>query len=272
MQCLRQRSATPPLATAILALPPVRTRLLVTSRFSPLKRVVVMVNKLSLASLSLATGLAISMATLAATSAFAGDSSISGAYLEARTCQVYTGPCFANSEVGLAGKDAIMAWNIESGSHQGVDLSGLKVVVVIAASDTLGHRGVDDPEKLKSLLIVDEKANDKQRAALADFAQQHAGRAGREIRKTTFAPIEMSLDLGELTGKLHAGKAVALTTRKARQGDCICSNETAFYPPLAKLSNFVSAVTMTGEFSGRGLGVQWSIPDSRSAYMGLFHY
>ena len=31
---------------------------------------------------------------------------ISGIYLETRTCQVYTGPCFANAETALAGKDA----------------------------------------------------------------------------------------------------------------------------------------------------------------------
>ncbi|HUG69079.1 MAG TPA: hypothetical protein VMM76_15120, partial [Pirellulaceae bacterium] len=37
---------------------------------------------------------------------------ISGHYLETRTCQVYTGPCFANAEVGLAGKEAVMAWRI----------------------------------------------------------------------------------------------------------------------------------------------------------------
>jgi hypothetical protein len=203
-------------------------------------------------------------------SALASD--LHGAYLETRTCQVYTGPCFANSEMGLAGKEAIMAWDIETGSHQGVDLAGLKVVLVLSASDTLGHRGLDDPQKVKSLLIVDEKANCQQREALASFVKDHAGRAGKEIRETIAAPIDMSLDLADLTGNLTAGKAVKLTTRKAKHGDCICSNETAFYPPLAKLTNFVPGVTIEGEFSGRGLGTKWSTPDSRSAYMGLFDY
>ena len=47
-------------------------------------------------------------------SAFAANSvhgtEITGHYVEARTCQVYTGPCFANGEIGVAGKDAVMAW------------------------------------------------------------------------------------------------------------------------------------------------------------------
>ena len=42
----------------------------------------------------------------------------SGNYIEARTCQIYTGPCFANGEVGLTGKDAIMTWQINKACTQ----------------------------------------------------------------------------------------------------------------------------------------------------------
>ena len=51
---------------------------------------------------------------------------LKGDYLETRTCDVYTGPCFANGQVGLTGNDAMMAWNIERGSYDGVGLAGLK--------------------------------------------------------------------------------------------------------------------------------------------------
>ena len=34
---------------------------------------------------------------------------LKGDYLETRTCDVYTGPCFANGQVGLCGNDAMMA-------------------------------------------------------------------------------------------------------------------------------------------------------------------
>ena len=46
---------------------------------------------------------------------------VSGQYLEVRSCDVYTGPCFANAEVGAAGRDAILAWQIDEGSHNGVE-------------------------------------------------------------------------------------------------------------------------------------------------------
>src|SRR5262245_33662898 len=87
---------------------------------------------------------------------------ITGQYMETRTCQVYTGPCFANSETGLAGKDALMAWSIRQGSHNGVDLAGLKVVVALNCTTTLGHQGLDDAQNLKSVIYVDEKGTESQ--------------------------------------------------------------------------------------------------------------
>ena len=89
---------------------------------------------------------------------------LQGTYLEARTCQVYTGPCFANGETGLAGKNAIMSWKISKGELKGTDLSGLTVAVIVNSSDTLGFEGLDDAKKLKSIVVVDEQANSKQRS------------------------------------------------------------------------------------------------------------
>src|SRR5205809_4931336 len=83
---------------------------------------------------------------------------VAGTYLESRTCQVYTGPCFANAETALAGREAVMAWNIETGSQDNVDLSGLSVVMVVRGNDTLAYKGVEDPSELKSAVIVDAKA------------------------------------------------------------------------------------------------------------------
>jgi hypothetical protein len=203
---------------------------------------------------------------------FAAAEDVSGIYMEARTCQVYTGPCFANAEVNLTGKDALMAWNIEDGKKSGVDISGLSVVLVLAASDTLAFEGVNDPKQMKAAILVDEKASEEQREALIAFAKEHAGRAGKNVVRVDSAPITMSLDTGTLKGNLKAGKSVKLITRKARQGDCICMNEVAYYPPLTQLTNFATGVATEGEFSGKGLGTSWSIPQSRSAYIGTFTY
>jgi hypothetical protein len=205
-------------------------------------------------------------------SAVSARAEIRGHYLETRTCQVYTGPCFANGEMGLAGKDAVMAWSINEGRHNDVDLAGMNVVVALTSSTTLGHEGLNDGENLKSIVYVDQRASEAQRQALLDFARTHAGRAASNIVRVESSPIEMSLNEAELQGRLQAGKDVQVMTRKARPSDCICSNEVAFYPPLAKVETCVAGVTSVGEFHGAGLGSRWSTPESRSAYMARFAY
>src|SRR6478609_2978537 len=98
------------------------------------------------------------LALIAAGAPAVAADSVSGTYLESRTCQVYTGPCFANAETALAGREAVMAWNIETGKKDNVDLAGLSVVMVVRGNDTLGYQGVEDPSELKSAVIVDAKA------------------------------------------------------------------------------------------------------------------
>src|SRR6266478_1097835 len=88
---------------------------------------------------------------------------ISGDYLESRTCDVWTGPCFANAEMNLGGKQAVLAWKVNEGTFDSVRLDGLSVVAVIASSDTLGLKQTGPA---KALLIVDRKADAQQKAAL----------------------------------------------------------------------------------------------------------
>src|SRR5205809_5772235 len=99
---------------------------------------------------------------------------VRGQYIEARTADVYTGPCFANSETGLTGDLAFMGWKVEKGSWQGVNLDGLSEMGVIHASNTLGDvtRTI---YPVKSVLIVDEDANAEQRLALKNFATMMSG-------------------------------------------------------------------------------------------------
>jgi len=220
--------------------------------------------------MSLKYGCVIALIAAAAPSVAAD--SVTGTYIESRTCQVYTGPCFANAETALAGREAVMAWNIETGKKDNVDLSGLSVVMVVRGNDTLGYQGVEDPSELKSAVIVDSKATCEQREALVSFVKEHTGRAGKEIVRVDAAPIEMSLDSVELKGNLKAGEVVKISSRKAKPGDCICSNEVQFYPPLAAVNRFAAGVAIEAEFKGPGLGAVWSTPDSRSVYMGEFTY
>ena len=81
----------------------------------------------------------VSILTLAASSLFAGNTpAISGDYLEVRSCDVYTGPCFANAEMNLTGKEGMMFWAVREGNWNGTSLKGLGVMVVVRTDATLG--------------------------------------------------------------------------------------------------------------------------------------
>ena len=67
-----------------------------------------------------------------------GPVQITGKYIEARTADVYTGPCFANSEVNLTGQEAVLGWRVDKGVWGDVKLDGLSIVAVVRANSTLG--------------------------------------------------------------------------------------------------------------------------------------
>src|SRR5690348_11324954 len=100
--------------------------------------------------------------------------SVNGNYIEARTADVYTGPCFANGEVEQVGTEAVFGWKINNGNWEGVNVAGLSVVGVVRAEHTLGN--IAEPiNPAKAVLIVDSRATAEQREALASFARHMAG-------------------------------------------------------------------------------------------------
>ncbi len=196
---------------------------------------------------------------------------LKGDYLEDRTSDVFTGPCFAMSEVGLTGHEAILAWKINEGTWKGVSLAGLSVVAVVRASATLGDP-YHTPYPAHSVLIVDARADDAQKAALQSFAESKAGDLLAHVVRVEVAPIQMTVEHGEQHGaaRLVAGNFARIETRSLCAGDHICGNETVFYPPLVELDHSMPAFTLDGSFSGQGLGEVWKNVDKRSAFVGSF--
>ncbi|HEX5425176.1 MAG TPA: DUF1326 domain-containing protein, partial [Candidatus Acidoferrales bacterium] len=101
---------------------------------------------------------------MVAKAAHSSSKAISGDYAEFRNADVYTGPCFANSEMNLAGENAVLAWHVRNGEWAGVPLSNLSVVAVVRASATLGDPYAS-PLPAKTVFMVDASANQAQRSA-----------------------------------------------------------------------------------------------------------
>src|SRR5437868_4491177 len=67
-----------------------------------------------------------------------GKHTVSGAYVEARTAEVFTGGCIMNSEAETMGKQAVLAWKVDRGSVNGINVDGLSVVAAMSGDRNLG--------------------------------------------------------------------------------------------------------------------------------------
>ena len=200
----------------------------------------------------------------------AGAAELTGKYVEARTCDVYTAPCFANAEMNLAGKHAVLGWRVDQGAIDGVKLDGLSVVAVIAASDTLGLKQTGPA---KALIIVDANATSAQRDALVRLVKREGGDLIKNIIGVDRAPIELTVGQCKEGGcsSLVVGKVARIETRCVDpHHDKVCGNESAFYPPLSKDVDAQTAVALEHSFQGKALNETWKDANRRGAYVGSF--
>jgi len=211
---------------------------------------------------------------------------IQGDYLEARTADIYTGPCFSNAEVFITGNRAVVAWKINRGSFDGVDLGGLCVAAAIKGNTTFGE---DQPEQSRCIVIVDRQANAAQRKALVALAQHLGGERLAHVSAVRTALLSMMVEdhvPGEAThspSKVHpmphapvaAFSAVGLAeirTRPLDDGDHACGNEVVTYEPLSRGVHVLPAYTLGHRFKGQGLDTTWDDPNCRSSFVGHFSY
>lgn len=197
---------------------------------------------------------------------------ISGDYIEARTCDVYTGPCFANGEVGISGRKAVLGWKVDSGSWHGVQLSGLSVAMVVSANDTLGIGGsfYTNPTQIEAILIVDERASQKQQEALEDLVLSSVKGWSPQIVGRRLAPISLKSDHLSGVGEFEVKDLVRIQTRQLSRRDCVCSNEAVCYPPLASVDNSQPVFTRKLAYTGNAGGGQWNSVNRRSAFLATF--
>jgi hypothetical protein len=197
---------------------------------------------------------------------------VTGQYMEARTADVFTGPCFANGEADINGKEAVLGWKINNGSWNGVSIAGLGIVAVLRAEHTLGdvHAG---PNANIAALIVDSRATEAQRDALVSFAKSQAGDLLKNVVKVQYAPVELTVENNDVhhgAARLTAGSLAEIRTRAMTEADHTCGNEDIYYPPLAKLEHAMPAYALENSYKGDGLDETWSVRFRRSSFIGTF--
>jgi hypothetical protein len=229
------------------------------------------------------TWIPLSLSFLALGAAVAGAADIRGDYVEARTADVFTGPCFSNAEVFIYGNHAVMAWKVTDGSWNGVDLHGLCVAAAVNGTTTFSQ---DSPEKASAVLIVDSKASDSQREALIGMAKTLGGKRLNQVAAVITARMSLKLEDHQMPDASAAHEAhgmpqsprasfwaaglARIVTRPLDERDHACGNEVVAYPPLSQAVTAQPAFTIGHAFEGDGLNNQWDDPNCRSSFVGHF--
>jgi hypothetical protein len=194
---------------------------------------------------------------------------VRGSYMETRTADVYTGQCFANGEVNLTGNEAIMAWQIQTGTWQGVALDGLSAAAVVRAKATLGDPYAD-PYPARSIIVVDDRATAAQQKALVAFVQHQGGQLFANVEHVERQPVVLEVSNKQGRARMQAGTVAAIETRGVSSRDHVCGNEVTFYQPLTPVEHAIPAVALTDSYQGKHLGETWELHGKRSAFVGTF--
>ena len=197
---------------------------------------------------------------------------VRGTYLETRNAEIYASHCFANSEAGIKGDLAVMAWSVEAGEVAGADLAGLSVVAVVKASSTIGNP-FGNPLPTKTMLIFDAEATPAQRAALEQLARRSAGEMIGEVVKTEIAPITVDFH-GNMHAKqatLTAGELVKVSTRAIEDSDSLCHLDHVYYQPIVDLEHSMAAHALQQSVRYDAVGVNMNEYRRSSVYLGTFN-
>ncbi|MFO0891552.1 MAG: DUF1326 domain-containing protein [Isosphaeraceae bacterium] len=208
---------------------------------------------------------------------------IQGEYIEARTADVFTGPCISNSEIFTTGNQAVVAWKVNRGAWKGTDLSGLCVAAAIRGTTTFSE---DDPARAAAVVIVDQKATPQQREALVAMARELGGARLRNVAAVKVATMSLKLEADHSSAadaenhphampktpraSFWAAGLAHIITRPLDENDHFCGNEVIAYSPLSQGIKALPAYTLGHEFKGEELNTRWNDPNCRSSFVGTF--
>jgi hypothetical protein len=187
-----------------------------------------------------------------------------GRYVEARTASVYAGPCHANGEYTTAGRGALLAWKIEGGAEQGVDLADLSIVAVVVAGENLAEPGIP---RRSLVYLPGSAAPEVQDAAKAWLERAHGDALG-EIQDVALADVSVRLDGDRFA--VRAGPAVELDGQALPDRRCCAMPSDVWYEPLAAVEGRVVAFTERFAFHDSRLGSTWTRSEENSAFVARF--
>lgn len=188
--------------------------------------------------------------------------SVRGDYVEVRTASVFAGACHYNGEVTTTGRDAMMAWNVTSGSWQGVDLTGVRALAVVTSDSNLSDVG----SARQSEVVIDSRASRSQSLAMLNALKSKYAATLGTITSIRSAPVKFE----RKSGTFSVAADDATVTVSALPNDLCCKMPNlVWYKPLVGLEDRKVGYTSKASYSG-SIAEPWSRSGENSAFYGSF--
>lgn len=189
---------------------------------------------------------------------------VTGDYLESRSANVFVGACHHEGEVVSTGRDAVLAWNVTGGEHNGVSLKGVTALAVVSADRHLDVEGVVK----KSVLYVSESASPEQREAFAALVKERAAGATGPIVAVKTTPISFDSRGDQLRVQANG---VALVKVRKTTGELCCKQPYEVWgKPGVPVKAVKAGYCLGMEVKEASFQKTWSVADQNNSFFGQF--
>jgi hypothetical protein len=191
---------------------------------------------------------------------------LAGDYVEARTASVFAGACHYNGELVTTGRDAVMAWQFNSGSWHNVDLSGVRVMAAVTSDANLG----DASAARKCEFVIDAPASKAQADAALDAIVSRDGASLGKIVDVRRAAVSF-----EHEGRQYETGSAGFASLKLTgmpNDECCKQPNLVWYSPLAKLTWRKVGFTDDAAYIAGKISDPWERSDENGAFYGEFSY
>ncbi len=187
---------------------------------------------------------------------------VKGDYVEVRTASVFAGPCHYNGELVSTGRDAIMAWNVTAGAYNGVDLAGVRAVVVVSSDANL----IEEKGSRKSELVIDAAASDAQAKAMGEMLRARSAGALGDVVSVRRSAVSFKRDGDTFT--VDAAGIAKASVQAMPNGECCKQPSNVWYAPLTQITGKKVGYTAAASYAGGKVGDAWQRSDENSAFYG----
>jgi len=182
---------------------------------------------------------------------------LSGDYVEVRTVSVFAGPCHYNGETMTGDRDAVLAWQFDS---------GVRVMAAISSQANLA----DGTAARTSEIVIDSSAGKSRTDAALTCILSHDGAVLGKI--VSIRPGAISFNHENREYQVSSPGFATLDVQGMPNDECCKQPNLVWYEPLVKLQGRKVGYTVDAHYVSDKVSDEWERMDENGAFYGKFVY